>query len=316
MMSEKYTICSKNPKKIAILHARAPFGYYGAKLRLASRIVSSLPPHNAWVEAFCGSAALTVAKEAVPIEIINDLDNEIVNVFQQIRDNSEALCREIALTPYSRSEFQTARDRKNQSDPLERARRFLIYTMMAVNGAYGDTGSGFSFTQSYTRNGKEARVNRWFNLPERLSKVAERLRNVRIENRDAREIIDMFSDRPATLVYLDPPYFVKRRHKYVIDAKDESFHKELIEKCLSARCMILISGYNNSLYHSLLVQQGGWKRETIRTTTRDTSGRDYNRTEILWKNPLFMKALRTGRVPIRLSAWERKLNKVNPPRRH
>ncbi len=295
--------------------ARAPFSYYGAKLRLVPRIVNSLPPHNAWVEAFCGSAALTVAKKAAPIEVINDLDDEVVNVFQQLRGNSKALCRAVALTPYARSELLNARDAVRPSDPLERARRFLVATMMLVNGAYGSTGAGFSFSQSYTRQRKEARVNRWYNLPERLERVVERLRKVRIENRDARKLLDMFSDRPATLVYLDPPYFIKRKHRYVIDAKDESFHKELIEKCLKARCMILISGYDNSLYHSLLVQQGGWKREAIRTKTRDTSGKDYDRTEILWKNPLFMKALRSGRVPIRLSAKERKLNKINPPRR-
>ena len=60
---------------------KAPFGYFGAKLRIASQIVHSLPPHNAWVEAFCGSAALTVAKSPAPIEVINDLDGDIVNFF-------------------------------------------------------------------------------------------------------------------------------------------------------------------------------------------------------------------------------------------
>ena len=43
------------------------FGYYGAKVRIASQIINSLPPHNAWVEAFCGSAALTLAKKPAPI---------------------------------------------------------------------------------------------------------------------------------------------------------------------------------------------------------------------------------------------------------
>src|SRR5712692_10514179 len=58
---------------------KPPFGYYGAKQRIASQIVTSLPPHNAWVEAFCGSAAITLAKNPSPIEIINDLDGEVIN---------------------------------------------------------------------------------------------------------------------------------------------------------------------------------------------------------------------------------------------
>jgi len=294
---------------------RAPFGYYGAKLRIVSKIVNSLPPHNAWVELFCGSAALTLAKKPALIEVINDLNGEIVNVFQQLRDNSEALCKAIALTPYARSEFLFARNSKLAKDPLERARRFLVDTMMTVNGTYRNTSAGFSFSQSYTRSGKEARVNRWYNLPNRIAQVVERLRNVRIENRDARELLAMFSNRPATLAYLDPPYFVKRSHKYVIDAADESFHRELLEICLKARCMILLSGYDNPLYDSLLVKECGWTKTTILTKTRDTSGKDYPRTEVLWKNPRFVSALTTGRIPIRLSAKEKAQKKVNPARK-
>src|ERR1035437_9124735 len=71
----------------------APFGYYGAKGRLASRIVARLPPHNAWVEAFCGSTALTLAKRPAQIEVINDINGEVVNFFCQLRNNSSRLCR-------------------------------------------------------------------------------------------------------------------------------------------------------------------------------------------------------------------------------
>lgn len=313
--NEAYTMAHESSSNGACGITRAPFGYYGAKLRIVAQIVNSLPPHNAWVEVFCGSAALTLAKKPALIEVINDLNGEIVNVFQQLRDNSEALCKAIALTPYARAEFFLARDSNLAKTPLERARRFLVDTMMTVNGTYRSTSAGFSFSQSYTREGKEARVNRWYNLPERLTQVVERLRNVRIENRDARELLEMFSDRPATLAYLDPPYFVRRSHKYVIDAEGESFHKELLEICLRARCMILLSGYDNPLYDTLLVKEGGWTKTTIHTKTRDTTGKDYNRTEVLWKNPRFISALRIGRIPIRLSAKEKSQKKVNPARK-
>jgi DNA adenine methylase len=39
--------------------------------------------------------------------------------------------------------------------------------MMTVNGASGTDSSGFSFSDSYVRGGREARVNRWYQLPER-----------------------------------------------------------------------------------------------------------------------------------------------------
>jgi DNA adenine methylase len=125
----------------------------------------------------------------------------------------------------------------------------------------------------------------------------------------------MFSDRPATLVYLDPPYFVKREHGYVIDSSDQSFHSELLGVCVHSQCMILHSGYDNPFYETTLVKNAGWIKEQMETHTHDTTGKDYARTEVLWMNRQFKEARRSGRVPIRLSKAEIAENKVNPPRK-
>jgi DNA adenine methylase len=292
---------------------KPPFGYYGAKQRLASKIVAMLPPHHAWVEAFCGSAAITLAKKPAPIEVINDKNGEIVNLFEQLRNNHDELCRLVTLTPYAREEFLATRVAPKGLSRVERARRFLVSIMMTVNGST-DNQSGFSFSSSYSRSGMEARVSRWNNLPKRLAEVAERLRNVRVENRDARELFGMFSDRPATLVYLDPPYFVKREHEYVIDANDRSFHEELLELCCKAKCMVLLSGYDTPLYREMLRSKDGWKRKVIETHTRDTTGKDYARAEVLWLNEHFVSAVRSGKVPIQLTKEEQEQRKLNPPR--
>lgn len=302
---------SDNTKHIII---KPPFGYYGSKQRIASDIVRMLPPHNAWVEAFCGSAAVTLAKPPAPIEIINDMDDQVVNVFQQLRDNQEELCRAIELTPYARAEYMEARNHNANVTPLEKARQFLVATMMTVNGANGGKSSGFSFSQSYSRGGNEARVNRWYNLPERLERVAERLRTIRIENRDARELVDMFKDKPATLIYLDPPYNINRKQRYNFDIDDENFHIDLLKKCIESKSMMMISGYDNELYNSLLTEKLGWTKLEIYTSTRDTSGKDYPRTEVIWRNQSCYSAKISNKVPIELSLKEIQHNKVNPSR--
>ncbi len=314
-MSIEYQTPTHTRETLKAKPVRPPFGYYGAKQKIAQKIIKTLPPHNAWVEGFCGSAALTLAKKPAPIEIINDRDGQIVNLFDQLRNNSKALCRAVALTPYARQEFELAREPAGGLKPLERARRFLVATMMTVNATIGSKRCGFSFSQSYAREGREARVNRWYNLPARLEKVVERLRGVRVENRDACDLIRMLSDRPATLMYLDPPYYTKRDHCYVIDANDRKFHSDLLAMCLKARCMLLISGYQNDLYDEILTPEKGWAKWIIETHTRDTSGKDYARSEVLWMNAKFQKAKEVGKVPIRLKKKEREQNKVNPPRK-
>lgn len=313
-MLDQYTTPTHSEASLSAEPVKAPFGYYGAKLRIAKKILQLIPPHNAWVEGFCGSAAITLAKKPSPIEVINDADGRIVNLFEQLRTNAKALCESIALTPYAREEFELAKRDTDGLEPLERARRFLVATMMTVNGTHAG-GAGFSYAQSYAREGREARVNRWYNLPARLEGVVERLRGIRVENRDACDLVDMFSDRPATLIYLDPPYFVKRRHEYTIDANDMEFHSRLLEACRKARCMLLISAYENSLYKRLLRKKDGWERKLIETHTRDTEGRDFARTEVLWMNSRFVRANKAGKVPILLRKKEKRDNKINPPRK-
>lgn len=293
---------------------KAPFGYFGAKQRLAAQLLAMLPPHNAWVEAFCGSAALTLAKPPAPLEVINDCDGEIINLFVQLRENSKALCRAIALTPYARAEYEEARNAEPSSDPLERARRFLVLAMMSVNGTVGDAGTGFSYSSSYSRGNREARVNRWYHLPHRLEQVVERLRSVRIENIDARELLVKFSKRPATLVYLDPPYYVKRSYGYTFDENNPEFHQALLKICQASSCMIMISGYENDLYTDLLRPEYGWVCSRIDTSTRSHTGKDFARTEVTWCNAALVEARATGRLPVELSATEQKQKKVNPER--
>ena len=92
-------------------------------------------------------------------------------------------------------------------------------------------------------------------------------------------------------------------------------HEELLKICLRSRCMILLSGYDNPLYQKMLVRGGKWSKKKIETHTRDTTGTDYARTEVLWMNAQFTRAFNTGRVPIRLSKSEKQHNKVNPSRK-
>ena len=185
---------TKKRLRTGIKKISPPFGYFGSKNKIALEVCKALPPHNCWVEAFCGSASLTLRKVPAPIEIINDIDNEIVNVFEQLRTNHEELCRQVALTPYSQKELSNARlegDANNLSK-VEKARRFLVQSMMAINGIFGEERGGFSYSDSYSRNDRDARVNRWYNLPDRLIPVVERLKSVRVTHENAMHLIKRY----------------------------------------------------------------------------------------------------------------------------
>jgi DNA adenine methylase len=289
------------------------FGYFGSKLRIAAKIHDELPPHNAWVELFCGSAAMTLAKKPAPIEIINDINKDIVNFYQQLRDHGDELLQKIELTPYASEELRLARG-KAPKTKLERARRFFVSAMMAVNGSFGTAKGGFSVSNSYERNGMEARVNRWHRMPEYLLTVVERLRQVRVEHKDALVLFKKFSKRPATLVYCDPPYLGDRLPGYDHDETSEEYHEALLKALIKAKCMVFVSGYANDLYNDYLTKDRGWSKKVIPATTKGINGKCLKRKEIIWFNAAFIAAKRAGRVPIELRKKEQKNRKLNPSR--
>ena len=99
--------------------------YPGSKWRIADFIISHFPAHHSYLEPFFGSGAVLFNKSASNIETINDLNGDVVNLFQVIREAPEKLAKQVALTPYSRSEYEAAW-RNNPIDEIEKARLFLI----------------------------------------------------------------------------------------------------------------------------------------------------------------------------------------------
>jgi DNA adenine methylase len=65
-------------------------------------------------------------KETCTIEVINDIDDEIVNLFEQLRTNQKELCEQISLTPYAEKELERARSINGVTNisKMERARLF------------------------------------------------------------------------------------------------------------------------------------------------------------------------------------------------
>lgn len=69
--------------------------YPGAKWAMAPWIVSLLPAHHSYLEPFFGSGAVLFTKPRSNIETINDMDGEVVNLFEWIKTDPERLAREV-----------------------------------------------------------------------------------------------------------------------------------------------------------------------------------------------------------------------------
>ena len=105
---------------------RTVLKYPGAKNRIAKWICEYIPPHGVYLEPFFGSGAVFFNKEPAKIETINDLDDDVVNYFEVIRDKSDELIAALEMTPYAREEYNRAFVKSEKDSDVERARKFVI----------------------------------------------------------------------------------------------------------------------------------------------------------------------------------------------
>src|ERR1022692_3679397 len=103
-----------------------PLSYIGGKNRLAAHIISLIPPHKTYVEAFAGGAQVFFHKQPSRVEVLNDLDGEIVNFFRICREHYEELLRYFHFWVVSRQMFDLlkATDPATLTD-IQRAARFM-----------------------------------------------------------------------------------------------------------------------------------------------------------------------------------------------
>jgi DNA adenine methylase len=265
---------------------RPPITFFGSKSTLAPRIIAHFPPHATYCEVFAGSAAVLLAKEPSAVEVLNDANGDIINLFRVLREPSlfRQLKHVAESTLYARAEFDLAG--VPTEDPVERARRFLVRQRMS-HGGNAERWS-YSITDSQA---KMASVIRRFRAGvERLPAIHARLKMVQIEMLDWREILDKF-DRPTSLFYLDPPYLPSERiwggYKHEMSIDD---HRELVDRLLSIQGMVVLSGYQNPIYAPL--EAAGWERKSFDVTANSSDTRT-SRVESLWLSASIVKALRT-----------------------
>lgn len=253
--------------------------YHGGKFNLADWIIAAFPKHRVYVEPYGGAASVLLQKPRSYGEVYNDLDGEIVNLFRMVRDRGGELIRLLELTPFARTEYRESFE--VSGDPLEQARRTVIRSMMGFgsNALCRNIKSGF---RSNSNMSGTTPAHDWRNYPSCLQGIIDRLRGVVIENRDAEGL--MFQhDSEETLHYCDPPYVHESRsakvhghHGYTHEMTDAQ-HRQMAQTLAELRGMVVVSGYECTLYGNLFV---GWQR--IERASLADGARA--RKEILWFN--------------------------------
>lgn len=183
----------------------------------------------------------------------------------------------LSFTPYSRDEFNLSFEPSD--DDFERARRMIVRSFQGF-GSTSANGKKTGFRANSNRSGTTP-AHDWHNYSEALDAIIERLRGVCIENKDA-QLVMTANDTEETLHYVDPPYVLDTRYK---GQKTNCYNHEMINDQHEELCAfldtlsgtVILSGYDNDLYNSILVDWHKVYRKSFADGARE-------RTEVIWMN--------------------------------
>jgi DNA adenine methylase len=228
----------------------SPIKWAGGKSRLRQQIIKLLPAHTCYVEPFAGAAWVLFGKPPSPVEVLNDIDQELINFFRVVKHNPEELIAAFDWDLVARAEFErlAALDSSQLTD-VERAHRFY-YIIMAGWGGELDYPR---FQTSISDGGHGNRlIGALKHLRQKLEPVHERLRTVIIENLDWRDCLERY-DRTGSVMYIDPPY-PGNKVNYAHNMRDWGEHHLLAERLRDTKCQWILSSYDTPEIHVLFAQ--------------------------------------------------------------
>lgn len=265
------------------------FRWYGGKIRMLEKLEALIPEHQIYMEPFIGSGALALNHIRSPVEIINDLDGDIANLFRVMSDREKGneLIERLSHVAYDRTVFDAAREEQKNNfkgyNSIEKAVLTYIMISQSFNAARSSfSKGGYASTELYHQD-----------MLDNLPRVYERLEHVKIFNVDALDLLECYVDNEKVFAFLDPPYRHdlrgKNANKIYKCELSEIQQIRLLKIIRNAKAKILLCGYKAEkgidLYDAYLLPYGWkcYKLMEVPKSAQNKGTRDIA-TEYVWCN--------------------------------
>lgn len=224
----------------------SPISWVGGKKALRDLIYQRMPKEfGRYIEVFGGGGwVLFGRKPGSVMEVYNDFNSDLANMFRCIRDRPMALLKELGFLPLNgRDEFNVLKNflekeeftNEYLQEEIEIAQRDLtapqfdeIKLLLLKNAQMNDVKRAAAFYKlirlSYgsgcTSYGCQPfDIRRTFDL---IWQASRRLKDTVIENKDFEALIKQY-DRENAFIYCDPPYYQTEGHYEVVFRKEDHF---------------------------------------------------------------------------------------------
>lgn len=232
----------------------SPINWIGGKSKLFEVIISIMPEHKCYVEAFAGGIWTLINKPKVSVEVINDINKELVNFYQVIQNDYDEMKEKCSFMISSREIFNQYINMSYEEiysmDKVDRAVRFLYLNRCSHSGRMK------SYGYSNTRRSKICMVTDDFDKT--IGEVHSRIKNLYVECGDYKAIIKRYDKREnvkeeqKVLFYFDPPYY--QTYDYEGNSVDyEELKYELSNMKSNWILSVKDSEYIRSLFNEYLI---------------------------------------------------------------
>ena len=197
--------------------------------RLLRETISYLVPDDilSYIEVFGGGGwVLFYYDRWAELEVYNDLDSRLVNLFRVTKYHPCEFAREMCYLLASREQFLEAIKFEGYTD-IQKAARFLFL----LSRSFG--GRGQHFGTSYESSIKSAG-----GIIERIEPISKRLDKAIIENLDFAILIPQY-DTENAFFYCDPPY--SQGAGYITSSTKDFRHEELRDLLKNIKGRFLLS---------------------------------------------------------------------------
>ena len=174
---------------------KSPIWRVGWKSKLAKDIIQLFPEHKHYVEVFGWWLSVLFAKQPSKLETVNDINNDLVNLWEIIKNYPQSLSHQLNMLFVSRVIFNNIKLKKyTPRNHIEKA----AYFYYLISQSFWSKGDNFAMSSKSWRKPK--------NLWKSFTKWTDRLKFVTIENMSFEKLLLKY-DSKDTFFYLDPPYY-------------------------------------------------------------------------------------------------------------
>lgn len=220
----------------------------GQKFYVSQWIIEQLPPDHQeldYIEPFAGAAGVYLNKpKSNRIEVINDSDLGIIQVFRALRDEPNQFISRIAHTKYCENTYNKSIKKTEFEDYLDHAVNEFICRKMSQKGLKKKFSMSRQLIDKVSKD-----VHAWKLNGVSLTAISERVQDVYLLNLPAQQVIKTF-DEKESLFYIDPPpppTDIKNK-QCEMSVEDHIDLATLLKTC---KAKVLISGENTSFYKKL-----------------------------------------------------------------